>query len=229
VFQRFNGTDPLFGLLLPHLPEQVDALRPQGLLQGCLQVGLCLPLGEGLLELGELLDARPHAVVGSALAPEDLEDLVDLAVALEERLPVSHLDHDAACAPDVYAQVLTLLAQQNLGAALPECDHLVRECLQRELLAACQSEVAQFHVLRGVVDQHVLRFEVSVHDPPFVAVDERQQDLLSDLLDERQLQGRMCLYLLLEVGVFEIEDHVEFGAAEVVLVDLEDVGEVQVL
>jgi len=68
-----------------------------------------------------------------------------------------------------------------------------------------------------------------MNNPTLVAVHQREQDLVGDLLDQREVQRCVRLDLLLEVGIFEVEYHLEFTLVELVVVDLEDVGEVQVL
>lgn len=52
------------------------------------------------------LEERSEVVRGGAAArvraPEDFEDLIDLGVAGEERLPREHFRHDGAHAPQVH-------------------------------------------------------------------------------------------------------------------------------
>lgn len=113
--EGFDGADAFFRHEFPHLLEQVDAVGTQGLSEVVLEVGFGRPLGESVFVVGEFLYAGPGGVVGGALALEDFEDLVDFAVALEERFAVGHLDQDAARAPDVHTQVVPFLAHQDFG------------------------------------------------------------------------------------------------------------------
>ena len=53
--------------------------------------GVAGPCGEGGLEVRELRDAGPDVLGGRAHDAEDPEQLVDLRVALEQRLLVRHL------------------------------------------------------------------------------------------------------------------------------------------
>ena len=53
--------------------------------------GISRPGGEGGFEVGELSHARPDILGGSAHDAEDAEQLIDLGVALEQRLLVCHL------------------------------------------------------------------------------------------------------------------------------------------
>ena len=56
-----------------------------------LRQGVVGPSGEGGLEVWELRDAGPDVLGGRAHDAEDAEELVDLGVALEQRLLVRHL------------------------------------------------------------------------------------------------------------------------------------------
>jgi len=71
---------------------------------------------------------------------EDLEDLVDLAVPAEQRLLLDHLREDAADGPDVDAETVLLLAEEDLGGAVPEGLDLVREGLDGEGEGAGEAE-----------------------------------------------------------------------------------------
>jgi len=117
-----------------------------------------LPLGERLLEVGKAFNPRPCYIIRRALAPKYLENLINLTIALEQWLPVSHLDHDAAGGPDVHTEVIPLLAHEYLRRALPQRDHLMRQSLQRQFETARKPEVADLDVLGLVVDKDVLRF-----------------------------------------------------------------------
>lgn len=66
-------------------------------------------------------------ICGSAGAPEDLEQLVDLRVPWEQRPLVHHLRKDAAHGPDVDGGRVVAGAQQDLRRAVPEGHHLHRQ------------------------------------------------------------------------------------------------------
>jgi len=185
MFQCLNCTYSLFRYLFPHFLQQVNTFNRQQFSNSILQFVVRFPLGETFFIVREIFNAWPDGVVRRALALEYLKDLVYLRIALEEWFPIRHLDHDAACRPNINTQVLPLLAHQDLWRALPQRDHLVRERLERQFETAREPEVADLDVLGLVVDEHVLRLEVPVHDPAFVAVHQGQQDLLHYLLDRR--------------------------------------------
>ena len=62
--------------------------------------------------------------------PENLVELVDLAVALEEGLFEVHFGEDAACRPDVDGSGVFNGAQEDFRSTVPQRDHLmgVRSC-----------------------------------------------------------------------------------------------------
>jgi hypothetical protein len=108
--------------------------------------------------------------------PEDLEELVDLGVSGEQGALGDHLSQDGAHRPGVHGQGVGLAAQQDLGRAVPQGDHLVGEGADRGHEGARQAEVSQ---LQAAVsgDQDVLGLQVSVHDATHVAVVQAAQHL----------------------------------------------------
>ena len=66
---------------MTEVPSLIDSLRQ----------GVGGPSGEGGLEVWELRDAGPDVLGGGTHDAEDAEELVDLGVALEQRLLVGHL------------------------------------------------------------------------------------------------------------------------------------------
>ena len=75
--------------------------------------------------------------------PENLKDLVDLAVSHEQRPLLQHLREDAAGTPDVDAERVVLRAQENLGASVPERHDLMCVRLNREAERPRESKVRQ--------------------------------------------------------------------------------------
>lgn len=73
---------------------------------------------------------------------EDFEDLVDLAVAAEERLLLDQLSEDAADRPDVHSQAVLALAQQHLRRAVPKSFNFVCQCLDGDAKSAGKSKIS---------------------------------------------------------------------------------------
>ena len=78
------------------------------------------------LEVGEVADARPHLLVRGAEVAEHAEQLVDLAVAGEERAAIDHLSEDAADGPDVDGSGVVFRAEEDFGSAIPQRHDLRR-------------------------------------------------------------------------------------------------------
>jgi len=161
----------------PFLPEHLDAIRIHELL-----VHLALPLGETGLEVREGGDAGPLGLGRGAEHAEDLEDLVDLAVAREQGLARRHLREDAPHAPHVDARAVLPAAEQDLRRPVPERDDFVGVGAQRDAEGAGQAEVGELEVA-FFVDEEVLGLEVAVQDAVGVAVADAVQELRGEFLD----------------------------------------------
>lgn len=172
MFQCLNCTYSLFRYLFPHFLQQVNAFMRQQFCDSILQFVILFPLRETLFVVREILNAWPGCIIRRAFPLEYLKYLVNLRVTLEEWFPVRHFDHDAAGRPYVHTEVLPLLAHQDFGRALPQGDDFVRQGLERQFETAGQAEVAYLDVLGVVVDEHVLRLEIAVHNAAFVALDQ---------------------------------------------------------
>ena len=124
--------------------------------------GNAVELGERHLEVLQLQRVWPVVFVRRSQHLEDLEDLVDLTVAHKQRLPLDHLCEDAPSRPQVHSQGVGSLSKQDLGAAVPQSDDLVGVSFNREAKSAGKSKISQLNVLTVLVDEQVLRFQVSV-------------------------------------------------------------------
>lgn len=138
-------------------------------------------LGEGGLEVWELVDVAPVAGRGSAMELEDLENLVNLRITIKHRLFLDELGEDAADCPDIDAETVLLLAKQDFGRPVPESLDFVGEGLDGDSESACQPEVSYFEIA-GPVDEQVLRLEVAMDDPAGVAVIDPVHQLVQEQL-----------------------------------------------
>jgi len=104
-------------------------------------------LRESRFEVVQLECIRPVIFIRGSEHLEDFENLINLRIAHEKRSPLDHLCKDAARRPQINTQGVSLLAEEDLGAAVPECDDLVGVGFDRESEGASQAEVSQFHNL----------------------------------------------------------------------------------
>mmetsp|Transcript_36102 Transcript_36102/g.93777 ORF Transcript_36102/g.93777 Transcript_36102/m.93777 type:complete len:558 (-) Transcript_36102:101-1774(-) len=205
VLQRVERRDALAGLVHQHALQQVQAQRVQhGQRAG---QRLRAPLGEVVLEVRELAHVGPRGLVGGAQHAEDVEDLVDLAVAGEERAAADHLRKDAADGPDVNRRGVVLGAQEDLGRAVPQRDHLVGVRAHGDAEGAREAKVRQLEQVLPLVDEEVLRLEVAVQDPVGMAVRNARHHLVQVVLDDGLVlvQVWLQLHVLLEVHVQELK------------------------
>mmetsp|Transcript_311 Transcript_311/g.570 ORF Transcript_311/g.570 Transcript_311/m.570 type:complete len:245 (+) Transcript_311:200-934(+) len=167
-----------------HLLHEVEACVVEPVsLRHCLTERPRLPLGEVCLEVGQLRDTLPQALVGRTEQPEDFEDLIDLGVTREHRVASDHLGDDGANRPHVDRARILLCAEQDLGRTVPERDHLVRVRAQRHRESARESKVRQLERASLWVNKHVLRLEITVEDAVRVAPREPSEHLVSKRLD----------------------------------------------
>ena len=177
--------DTSSGVVHQHALQQIQAVLAKNFDAVCVDhpvILLPLPLREAALEVGEGRDTRPVGFGRSAQNAEDLEYLVDLGVTREERLAGSHLGEDAANGPHVDTSGVLAATEQNFRRAVPECDDLVSVSAERNTKGASQTKIGQLQVAL-LVDEQVLRLQVTVQDAVGMAVARALEELESELLD----------------------------------------------
>jgi hypothetical protein len=111
------------------------------------------PVGEGGLVVPELGDAGPDLLVGRAEDAEDAVELVELAVAGEQRPLGHHFGEDAADGPDVDGRAVVHGAEQDFGGAVPERDDFLGVGADGDGVGPGEAEVRDLEVVcvgRGV-------------------------------------------------------------------------------
>lgn len=209
MVHRLQSRNALVGVEGDETGEEVDFELVEG--GGVLVHGHAAELGEGGLEVSELQSIGPVALVWRAKHLEDFEDLVDFTVAHKQRLALDHFREDAASRPQIDAQRVGLLTKQDLRAAVPQRDYLVRVRLDGQPESTRESEVRQLNRLTVGVDQQVLRLQVSMEDSVLVEIDERLQDLVEEALGLVGVEGVVAslAHKLLQVVLQVLEDQVK--------------------
>lgn len=177
--------DTSSGVVHQHALQQIQAVLAKNFDAVCvdhLVILLPLPLREAALEVREGRDTRPVGFGRSAQNAEDFENLVDLGVTREKRLAGSHLGEDAANGPHVNTSGVLAATEQNFGRAVPESDDLVGVSAERNTKGASQTKIGQLQVAL-LVDEQVLRLQVTVQDAVGMAVARALEELESELLD----------------------------------------------
>lgn len=134
------------------------------------------------------LRRTPSACFAAQTVPEDVVALVELAVAREEVLAGEEFVEDAAGAPDVHGLVVVRAAEQHLGRAVPERDHVVRVRAHGERVLAREPKVREFQDA-VCTDEQVRGLQVAVEDAATVAVRESSEELLAVELGQRRAQA----------------------------------------
>ena len=130
VGQGGLGSDPLLGVELQHLVQEIPGQGVPVHVRDEIENVPGLEVDEVVPQHGRLV--RPVRHGGRAEELEDLGELVRLVLAGEERLAGDELGQDAAAAPDVHRGGVGG-AQQDLGGAVPQRDHLQGEGLSNAI------------------------------------------------------------------------------------------------
>lgn len=172
VVHRLLSADATSRVVHQHALQKIQAILAKDLDTigvDHLVVLLPLPLGETALEVREGCNAWPIGLGRSAQDAEDLEDLVNLGVAGEQRLAGGHLGENAADRPHVDTGGVLATTEQNLGSAVPESDDFVGVSAERDTEGAGKTEISELQVAIHVNEQ-VLGLKVTVQDAVGVAV-----------------------------------------------------------
>ena len=102
------------------------------------------PLGKHRLIVRQTGHARPALLGGRAHDAEDAEQLVNLRVAGEQRLPRDHLREDAAQAPRVHARGVKLGPEQYLRCSVPQRHNFVGVSANWKPKGSGKSKICQF-------------------------------------------------------------------------------------
>jgi len=170
------------------------------------------PLRERLFERRQVECIRPVAFAGGSQHLENLKDLVNLTVTREQGATLSHLSKNAASGPQINSQRVGFLAEQDLRASVPECNHLVGVGFDRQAKGTGQTEISQLDLSSTGVDQQVLGFQISVENAVLMAVDKRMENLEQEALGLVLGQGQVSsgAHVLLQVELTVLEDQPQF-------------------
>ena len=144
------------------------------------------PLREGWLESRQVECIRPVAFVRSSKDFENLKDLVDFTISSEQRTTLCHFSKDTTSRPQINSKRVCLLAKKDFRASVPKCDNFVSVGLDGQSKGTGKSEISQFNLSTGRVDEQILRLQVPVEDAMLMAVNQSMQNLEQEAL---------CLFL----------------------------------
>ncbi|KAI3487957.1 hypothetical protein L1887_48040 [Cichorium endivia] len=200
VAERLDGGETRAGRVLEQSGDEVDGVGRRARTED---------LGEGMRsDLGELVlhvvgvHGLDLLARGRAEHLDDLDELIDAALAGEERLPLHELGHDAACGPDVDVGGVIGGAKDELGSSVvPGADVADVGLAGDEDLGG--AKVAELEDAGRGVEQQVLRLDVAVADADGVDLGVVARGTVDGLWDVLEDEVEEDLVLLVAVGVEE--------------------------
>mmetsp|Transcript_87004 Transcript_87004/g.193546 ORF Transcript_87004/g.193546 Transcript_87004/m.193546 type:complete len:309 (+) Transcript_87004:276-1202(+) len=139
----------------------------------------------------------------SAKDARNLHQLVLVVITVEEGLPSEdHAREHAPQAPDIQGVVVELVVHQKLGALVVARGdpHIVFFARMIEL---CQAPIDEPQLPVAVVDHHVLRLDVPVHDALRVAIVQCPEDLEDVKADVEVSESRIQRLELMVLDILE--------------------------
>ena len=135
-------------------------------------------------------------------------NLIQVVIARKQRSPAKKLREDAANGPDVEGVRVVRRVEDDFGRSVPSGDDVLGQRGRGLLVAASQTEVADFEVA-VLVEQEVAGLEVAVDDVGGVDVEAAAEELVHKVLAVivRQVLARVDDSV--HVGLHEVGDDVD--------------------
>mmetsp|Transcript_34817 Transcript_34817/g.81239 ORF Transcript_34817/g.81239 Transcript_34817/m.81239 type:complete len:241 (-) Transcript_34817:420-1142(-) len=147
--------------------------------------GLGWPTRKAGLEVWQLCEARPDILRWCAKLLKDPEYCVNLGVTSKEGSSRRHLCDYTTDAPHIHWQTVYMASEQDLGGAVPDCHDFVSVLAKGHPKWSCQPKVCDLQA-QSLVDQEVLRFEITMQNPACMAKFDSAQKLPRKFLDHRR-------------------------------------------
>mmetsp|Transcript_26799 Transcript_26799/g.62588 ORF Transcript_26799/g.62588 Transcript_26799/m.62588 type:complete len:228 (+) Transcript_26799:1004-1687(+) len=161
-------------------------------------------LGQILLVLRQINHGRPGRLGWRTKHLEDAQQLVVIRSARKQRVPTRHLPEDAANAPEIHRSGILPRSHEDVGRAIPQRHHLVGVAAHRNAKSPRQTEIRQFELTR-LVDQQILRLQISVQHTPVMAELDPSQQLVERRLNYAGLEVLRRIHKLLQVLIKILE------------------------
>eukprot|EP00047_Mylnosiga_fluctuans_P014408 m.38260 g.38260 ORF g.38260 m.38260 type:complete len:353 (+) comp5492_c0_seq3:83-1141(+) len=226
VLEGLLGGEPGRGVARKQSRDEINAIRAnrcQVLREG---------RGNGALELDVVRQARdtwPVALVDRAKGAENLGQLVQIGCARKVRRAHLQLGLDAADRPHVDRGAVAPRAEEQLGAAVPDCHGLAGQAAVRAAKLGCEAKVSNLQNA-ACIEHEVAGLEVPVHYPAIVQVLQALQQHDQEALDIARRQKTLAvLDDFLEICGAELQHEAHICAACIHIVQLENVVVVELL
>jgi len=124
------------------------------------------------------------------------------------------LEENASNWPHVHSSAVNFLSQENLRCSIPKCNDLMSVTLEREPEWPSKAEISNFNLPFVFIYQEVAWFQVSMHDPSLMAMQQALKHLPYDGLGmwERQ-RVAFPIQVLLHVLIKVFKDKVKLVLA----------------
>ena len=149
---------------------------------------------------------------------EDAEEVVLRVPPREDGLSGDHLRKNAPSAPNVGAVAVHDGAEDDVWGAVPQRHHVVAVLFDRNPFDAREAKVGDLQ--HALLQQQILRFEVSVDDAVAVEVREAGHELPHEAA---RVDGEAALDVRRQVAVAVLKDHRQLRRAEQNIVEADNV------
>ena len=92
------------------------------------------------------MDGWPLVGSGSSMELEDFENLVDFRVSVEKGALFNQLCENTTDSPDINAQTVLFLTEEDLGSPIPQSLDLMGESFDWDTKSARKSKISDFQV-----------------------------------------------------------------------------------
>lgn len=107
---------------------------------------------DGLFGMLQIVESLPHLLVRRSHEPENLEKLIDLALALDHWMRVPYLKQDATESPNINRCAVDTCAKENFWSAVPQSFYFMSIGFEWKAETPRQSEIGNFYCTQVLTD-----------------------------------------------------------------------------
>ena len=205
MLQSFMSTDAQLRSQLKHALQQVNTSWVNGV-KDVAQI-LCGIHLKCRFVFRKLSDPRPSTFSRSPHDPKYANNLVFVRGSRKQRSSGIHFSHDTASRPNVNARIVCSTAEKNIRGTIPESHNFIGKSIDGNPKSTSKAKIAKFQDA-FVIDEKILRFQVSVEDSILMAEIYTLEKLVHERFDRGRLQSptfSMGIHVSFQVTVHELE------------------------